>query len=48
MPLVSESLRFSGRRGEPGQWIYLDFKTLRIEPTYSTMQAGYHVYLKSW
>jgi hypothetical protein len=32
---------------EPGQWICLDFKTLRIEPTHYTIRAGYDFYLKS-
>jgi hypothetical protein len=32
----------------PGQWICLDFKTLRIEPTHYTIRAGYGFYLKNW
>jgi hypothetical protein len=30
------------------EWICLDFKTLRIEPTHYTIQAGDRVVLKSW
>jgi hypothetical protein len=33
---------------ESGQWICLDFKALKIEPTHYTIQAGYDDYLKSW
>jgi hypothetical protein len=32
----------------PGQWICLDFKTLRIEPTHYTIRTGYLCHLKSW
>jgi hypothetical protein len=33
---------------EPGQWICLDFKTLRIEPTHYTIRTGCENQLKSW
>jgi hypothetical protein len=33
---------------KPGQWICLDFKTIRIEPTHFMIRAGYENYLKSW
>jgi hypothetical protein len=33
---------------EPGQWICLDFKTLRIEPTHYTIRVSDDDYLKSW
>jgi hypothetical protein len=35
-------------KNEPGPWICLDFKTVRIEPTHYTILAGNWTFLKSW
>jgi hypothetical protein len=35
-------------KNEPGQWICLDFKTLRIEPTHYTIRSGFYSHLMSW
>jgi hypothetical protein len=33
---------------KPGQWICLDFKTIRVGPTHYTTRAVHFDYLKSW
>jgi hypothetical protein len=39
---------FFRSENKPGQWICLDFKTVRIEPTHYTIRTGKLGHLKSW
>jgi hypothetical protein len=43
-----ESIWSFWSKNEPEQWICLDFKTLRVEPTHYTIRTDYNCHLKSW
>jgi hypothetical protein len=45
---LEDSSLFYSDYYKPGQWICLDFKTLRIEPTHYTIKVDGEYYLKSW